>query len=225
MTVDEIMTRTVLTIGPEASLRDVARVLLEQSISGLPVCGDRRQVLGVISEGDLIYKDFDPTERPDGPLAWLVDGTSSRAVAKARAATAGGAMSAPAITVGPDASVEEAARLMVERRVTRLPVVSDGALVGIATRADLMRALIRPDEEIAADVRAALTAGPPGSEAPLADVGVEVERGRVRLSGHAATSRGARLLERRARRIPGVIAVTSELTWPVDEARRQAMAG
>jgi CBS domain-containing protein len=215
MIVADVMTRAVLTIGPEASLRDVARVMLEHRISGLPVCGDRRQVLGVVSEGDLIYKDFDPTDRPGGALAWIVDGTSPHAVLKSRATTVAEAMTAPAVTVAPGAPVAEAARRIVDHGVRRLPVVEGDVLVGIVTRSDLMRALVRPDAEIRADVEVALDQ-PPGSTAGLR---VEVERGCVRLTGEVGTRTHARLLERRAGHVPGVIHVTSEVTWAADRAR------
>ncbi len=84
MKVDEIMTRDVLTIGPDAEVRDIARILVENHISGLPVCGIQREVLGVISEGDILYKEHDPrpirrnrlraTLRPQAP----VDGSQGR---------------------------------------------------------------------------------------------------------------------------------------------------
>ena len=59
--VQEIMTSDVLTIGPEAEIRDVARIFLEHGISGLPVCGAQREILGVVSEGDILFKEQGPT--------------------------------------------------------------------------------------------------------------------------------------------------------------------
>ena len=76
MRVSELMTENVLTIGPEAPLKDVAKILVANGISGLPVCDIEGHVLGVISEGDILYKEHDPTEgRIGGPLGWVIDGT------------------------------------------------------------------------------------------------------------------------------------------------------
>ena len=102
-------------------------------------------MLGVVSEGDILYKEHDPTEgHLGGPLGWIVDGSPNYLGAiKAKALTAAKAMTSPAVTIAPYESAAEAARLMCERRVNRLPVVKDGKLVGIVTRADLVRAFTR----------------------------------------------------------------------------------
>ena len=130
MHVQELMTTPVLSIGPEASLKDVAEIFVERGISGLPVCDVENHVVGVISEGDILYKEHDPsTGRKGGPLAWLIDGNTP-AVIKSRALTVREAMTSPALTVTPWSSVSEAARLMTERGINRLPVVRNDELVG-----------------------------------------------------------------------------------------------
>src|SRR5688572_27683259 len=117
MHVQELMTTPVLSIGPEASLKDVAALLVDRGISGLPVCDAENRVVGVISEGDILYKEHDPsTGRKGGPLAWLTDGHTP-AVIKSRALTVREAMTSPALTVTPWSSVSEAARLMTERGI------------------------------------------------------------------------------------------------------------
>ena len=96
MHVQELMTTPVLSIGPEASLKDVAEIFVERGISGLPVCDVENHVVGVISEGDILYKEHDPsTGRKGGPLAWLIDGDTP-AVIKSRALTVREAMTSPA---------------------------------------------------------------------------------------------------------------------------------
>ena len=97
MRVSELMTEKVLTIGPEAPIKDVARILVANGISGLPVCDIERRVLGVVSEGDILYKEHDPTEgRIGGPLGWVIDGTVNHAAhVKATASTARTAMTSP----------------------------------------------------------------------------------------------------------------------------------
>ena len=155
MRVRELMTEQVLTIGPEAPIKDVAKVLVDHGISGLPVCDIECRVLGVISEGDILYKEHDPREgHIGGPLRWIIDGTPNYSgYVKADALTAGKAMTTPAITIPPYESVSEAARIMCELGVNRLPVVKDERLVGIITRADLVRAFTRSDEDIAREIR------------------------------------------------------------------------
>ena len=150
MRIRELMTEKVLTIGPEAPIKDVARVLVDNGISGLPVCDIQGRVLGVISEGDILFKEHDPTEgHRGGALGWIIEGAPNySAYAKAQALNARTAMTSPAITIAPYRSVAEAARIMCDRGVNRLPVVDDGRLVGIVTRTDLVRAFTRSDEEI-----------------------------------------------------------------------------
>lgn len=221
MKVREIMSPDVLTTGPETPLRDVAAILVGNRISGLPVCDAERHVMGVISEADILYKEHDPLEgRFGGPLAWIVDGsTADDQVAKARAKTAREAMSAPAVAVRPYTSVAEAARLMTERHVNRLPVVQHDRLVGIVTRADLVRAFARPDEEIQRELREEVL------ERTLwldrGTVNVDVVRGNVQLAGSLPKRSDAVLLEGLAAKVPGVVAVDSRLTWDVDDMTRR----
>jgi CBS domain-containing protein len=222
MKVEEIMTRDVVTIGPEASVRDVAAILVERRISGLPVVNANGRLSGVVSEGDILFKEHDPTQPRRGPLGWLAYGATTRAVAKANARLAGDAMTTPAITISPHRSVAEAARLMTERRVNRLPVVRGEQLVGIVTRADLVRAFMRPDAEIEREIRRdivkrALWLDPES-------LGVSVEHGTVVLSGELAGKSDALVLERLVARVPGVVVVRSLLTWREDDTARGAVA-
>lgn len=219
MKVQEIMTGDVLTIGPEAPLKDVARILVEHRVSGIPVCDIERHVLGVVSEGDILYKAQVREERGGGPLAWLLDTGSAAATAKAAARTVSEAMTAPAITISPFRSVDEAARLMTEHGVNRLPVVANGELVGIVTRADLVRAFTRDDEAIRDEIVEELLERTlwlePGS------VEVAVVSGHVRLAGRLQARSDAGLLERLVARVAGVVAVESELGWVVDDSTRR----
>jgi CBS domain-containing protein len=219
MHVQELMTTPVLSIGPEASLKDVAAILVERGISGLPVCDAENRVLGVISEGDILYKEHDPTTgRRSGPLAWLAYGSSAGAH-KAKAETVREAMTAPAITVSPWSSVSEAARVMTERGINRLPVVKRDELVGIVTRTDLVRAFTRSDEEIERELRDEVLARTLWVEDDAVEI--EVERGAVKLAGVLENRSDAVLFERLAARVPGVTSVASELTWRFDDPSRK----
>lgn len=221
MRVRELMTTNVATIGPEAPLKDVAKLLIERGISGLPVCDIEGHVLGVVSEGDILYKEHDPTESHlGGPLGWIVEGAVDyEAYAKAKALTARKAMTSPAITIRPSASVAEAAKTMSERRVNRLPVVDDGKLVGIVTRADLVRAFTRSDAEIERELKEDVVERTLWIDRGKVDVAVT--SGSVQLSGEVHSRSEAELLERLAARVPGVIAVTSAVRWEVDDVTRR----
>lgn len=221
MRVHEVMTTTVKTVGPEVPLKTAAAAMIEHGISGLPVCETDGRVLGIVSEADILYKERGP-EQQRGPLSWFFDLPALETIAKTSARTAGEAMTAPAITIRPDATVGEAARVMGDRGVNRLPVTeADGILVGIVTRADLVRAFTRPDDAVAAEIRHVVQHE---LWVPLEYVSVEVEAGEVTLTGELDTRTEAELVEAFARRVPGVVAVESQLTWRVDDLSRRALA-
>jgi CBS domain-containing protein len=201
MRVTDVMVREVVTVEPETPLKEVARVLVEHGISGVPVVDDGR-VLGVVSESDFIMKERAHEPRRRSPLTWLI-GDRLHAVAVVEARTAGQAMTAPAVTIEPAATVHEAAVRMAGRNVNRLPVVESGTLVGIITRGDLVRLYAEPDTLIEQRVRRALR---------VVD-GLKVEQvqdGVVTLAGVVASEALARTIVDIAAGIEGVVAVDSE---------------
>jgi CBS domain-containing protein len=150
--VRDLMNEDVVTVAPETPLKDAAALLVEHRISGLPVCDAGGRVVGVLSEADILVKEQGRDDRHGRVLGWLLDGPPLEE-AKVEARTAGEAASTPAITIGPNRPAAAAARLMVDEGVNRLPVVSrQGALVGIVTRADLVRAFVRPDDQIEREI-------------------------------------------------------------------------
>src|SRR5579884_1356748 len=145
MRVDDVMSREVIALPARASLKEAARLLLEHRISGVPIVDDRRRLVGVLSESDLVAKE---------------GGEDSSEASKLEARLAGEAMTAPAKTIAPWRSVASAAAQMLAEGVNRLPVVDgDGRLVGIVTRADLVRAFARGDDDIAREIREDVIAG------------------------------------------------------------------
>ena len=214
MQVEEVMSRDVLSVGPDTSLKDAAATLVERRISGLPVCDDTGRVLGVLSEADLLRKEGGPTHLVGGLFGWLVEVPDHDDVVKARARTVGEAMTAPALTIGPRDAVADAAARMIERRINRLPVVEDGVLVGIVTRADLVEAFARSDAEIEREIREHVIGRMTFIRSDR--VHVEVSGGEVVLQGELESQYGAELLARLVARVIGVVAVHSELTWQYD---------
>jgi CBS domain-containing protein len=215
MKIGELMTTDPVAVGPETPLKDVAAILIEHRISGVPVIGERLEVLGVVSEADIIAKEVGADPRDRRLISWLLGGRYVDRQ-KVEARTAAEAMESPAITVGVLETVAEAARLMTERGIKRLPVVDDeGTLIGIVTRTDLVRAFTRNDDAIEREIRElvleALWLDEPGLD-------LRVERGEVRLAGKMDRRSDAELLARLVRRVPGVVGVHSTLRWAWDDS-------
>jgi CBS domain-containing protein len=208
--VEQLMTAPVITVRPNMSLKEVAVLLVEHRISGVPVVEDGA-VVGVVSEGDIVAKEQGvATPAPDGLLAWLFGGDDEEITAKLAARTAAEAMSSPAVTIEPWRNAAAAAALMTDRGVNRLPVVDQGLLVGIVTRADLVRAFARADWEIERDIRDEVILR--GFWMSPEGVRVQVLDGEVTLAGEVENDLVAELLPHEAQRVPGVISVSSELT-------------
>jgi CBS domain-containing protein len=209
MKVADVMTRDVATVGPGTSLKEVASILAERRISGLPVADGDGRVLGVVSESDIVQKEAAEPPRARGLLGRL-RGDPLDAGAKLDARTAGEAMTSPALTIGPDRPLAEAAALMVSKGVKRLPVVDGERLTGIVTRADLVRAFLRTDDEIAREIREEVALGT--FAVPPETLHVEVVGGEVTLGGEVETREVADLMEAFVRRVAGVVSVRSHLS-------------
>jgi CBS domain-containing protein len=203
------MTRDVVTVEESTSLKDVARLLVERRISGLPVVDATGGVVGVISEADFVTKEAAAASLPTETRHRLFGGDDWRDAplfAMRAAATAGEAMTAPAITIEADRSLGDAARLMHAKRVNRLPVTHEGALVGIISRADLVRAFARDDAEVIRDVRAALRS--------LDGIEIGVRDGVVSVVGTVAHPALVPTISQVVASIPGVTSAdTAGLSW------------
>jgi CBS domain-containing protein len=147
--VRDVMTTEIASVDEVVPCKEAVQLMSEWTVSAIPVTDQDRRVLGMVSEADMLAKQ----ERRSGRLA--LARRTRRKRAKAAALTAGQMMTAPAITIRPDAPLPTAARMMNAHRIRRLPVVDgSGKLLGVVSRRDLLTAFLRPDDEIAADVRA-----------------------------------------------------------------------
>jgi CBS domain-containing protein len=144
MNVGDIMVRDVVAVGPETAVREVATLMLERRISGVPVVDAERRVLGIVSEGDLIRRpEIETDHARTGWLGIFVSAEDrARDFVKSHGRKAGEIMTRPAICVSRGTPLTEVVRLMERSRVKRLVVVEDGKLAGLVTRADLVRALV-----------------------------------------------------------------------------------
>ena len=211
MKVRELMTTDVVTVTPETTLKEAAGLLVRHRISGVPVVDAGGDVLGVLSEADILVKEGGASgeRRHDGMLGWLFE-TDRALEDKLAAKTVGEAMTSPAITVRSNTPVHKAASRMVEDGINRLPVLHNGRLVGIVTRADLVRAFTRSDDEIADEIQNEILRRTlwlePGA------VTVSVADGAVEVAGEVETETDAELLPLFIQRVPGVVSVKAAIT-------------
>jgi CBS domain-containing protein len=223
MRVQDLMTVNVVTVRSDAPLKGAAALLAEHRVSGLPVVDDDGRVLGVLSEADVVLKETG-CEEWHGFFERLIAASPSRVDLKLAARTVGEAMSAPAVTIGPRRPVTDAATKMIQEGVGRLPVTDDAErLVGIITRADLVRAFVRTDAEIEREIREDVFRRTLWLEPDA--VQIEVAGGEVRLSGVVETKTDAELIPTFVQRVPGVVAVLSKLRWCEENGHRRLRAG
>ncbi len=214
MNAGDVMTRSVIVVAPEATEEEIARLLLDHRISGVPVV-QNGAVLGIVSEGDLVRR---VTEAGGpAPAGWLdlFTTAAAKAFVRTHGRQARDVMTAPAVSVGLETPVAEVAAMMERRRLKRLPVVDgDGMLVGIVTRANLLRALAARAAPVApvddAAIRVALLAAlRRWGEVDPADV--LVEDGAVHLWAHQRDPAVRRAMVVAAGGVAGVRSVTDHL--------------
>src|SRR5579883_2692822 len=167
MRAQDVMTTEVVTVTPETSVQDLARLMSERGISGVPVMeGDR--LVGIVSEGDLLHRAETGTERRTARRRWRwFDGSpaeAAREYVKAHGRKVGEIMTRAVITVDAEADLAEVARVLETNRIKRVPVLRAGRLVGIISRANLVRALAAAEESDDRAIRARLLAELNGRE-------------------------------------------------------------
>jgi CBS domain-containing protein len=215
MKVHDAMTPSVVVVAPSDTVHEAAGVLAESGISGAPVVeGD--ELVGMLTESDIL-RVFSPPPSGRRSLS-VLDLLTNRIVPAAggRGPTVRDAMTTQVSRISPAATVWDAAAEIQRRGVKRLPVVDeDGRLVGIISRADIVRVMGRDDQAIRADVMAAIEVlgREVGGEA-LQDLDVKVDEGVVTLGGVAAGRWAGRVARELASLTPGVVGVRDEITVP-----------
>ena len=220
MQVKDIMTRNVISVGADEPVVKAARLMLQSRISGLPVIDAKGQLVGVVTEGDFLRRREIGTERQrpkwlefvlgPGKLAQEYVHTSGRKVAEI--------MTPDPWTVGEDDSLEGVVEVMERRHIKRLPVIREGKIVGIISRANLMHALASLSREIPA---------PAGGDSAIRDniiaalgqqhwaprVNVVVKNGVAELWGIVTDDRERQALVVAAENVAGVEKVRDHLVW------------
>ena len=222
----DIMTQPVITVGKDTKIAEAARLMLQHRISGLPVIDDSGRVVGILSEGDLLRRSELGTERHRARWIELLIGPGrlARDYVDAHARTVGEAMTAKVVSVVSGDALPDVVRLMEKHQVKRVPVIDDGRLVGIISRANLVRAVVHAmtrtamadaasthsDGEIRDHIMAEIAKQPWG---PRFSVDVTVNAGIVELHGSIMDDRERTALQVVAENVPGVKAVHDHLVW------------
>jgi CBS domain-containing protein len=216
----DLMTRDIVTVGPETPLADAIRLMLEHRVSGLPVVDGDGQLVGLLTEGDLLHRAETGTDTVR--LGWLKALLARGRMAERYVHTHGrrvrDAMTQDVLTVGEASSLDDVIRIMESRHVRRVPVVEGKRLVGIVSRSDLVRALgallerpAGPDKDDNAIREAILAEMARHRWAPGQNVEVAVREGVVGFTGMIFDERMRGALRVIAEAVPGVKAVRDDL--------------
>lgn len=224
MNASDVMTAGVITTGPDADVRSAAKTMLEKGISALPVVDKDGSLIGIISEGDLIRRTESGTEAETSWWLRLLSDNETLAsrFVKAHGARVADVMSREVITAAPDTPLVEIARLLEKNRIKRVPILKDGKLVGVVSRANLLQAL--------ASAKPAFAGAAKVSDNTLRDnilnrlwdqpwahpgmINVIVTGGVVDLWGIVSTDTERKALKILVEEIPGVAAVNDHLSKP-----------
>lgn len=204
-TVESVMTSPVVRVVPETGFREVVTLLSEYEITAVPVVDPEGRPLGIVSEADLL-RTIAAQEDPGS----LLPAPDYPAAGPGGAVTAGDLMTGPALCTTPGTSVVAAARLMSRHGVKRLPVLDEeGRVCGMVSRADLLRVFLREDRVIRREIVEEVLGRVVGVSP--AEIGVEVDQGRVVLSGRVESPHLVPIVVGLCRSVDGVISVTDRL--------------
>jgi len=220
MNASEVMTRNPISVPEKAGLAEAVRLMLDHHVSGLPVVGGKAELVGILTEGDLLRRgEIGTAGQRSRWLDLLMTGRLASEYVRTNTRRVSDIMTRDVISVAEDTPLTEVVRLMERHRIKRVPVLRDGALIGIVSRADLLRALQRllvsepktaaSDETIRRHVLGEL------AQAPWAPHGltVGVANGVVTLDGVILDEQKRTALRVAAENVPGVKAVVDHIVW------------
>jgi CBS-domain-containing membrane protein len=214
--VEDVMTKSVAVVRDSAPFKEILGIMHARRVSALPVVDDEDRLVGIVSEADLLLKEEYADAHEDADLPLFERRARRIEREKAAGTVASELMTTPVITIGPSATLAEAARLMHEEGVKRLPVVdAKGRVAGIVSRADLLKVFLRRDDEIRTEV----------IEEVIQDklfidpdtIKVNVETGLVTLDGRVEQRSLIPILVAMVRGVDGVVGVESRLQYEVDD--------
>jgi len=218
----DIMTRNVLTTTEEASVAAAARLMLDGRMSGLPVLNQQGAVTGMVTEGDLLRRVEIGTDHPCSEWAgWVRPGRVADEYVHSHGRRVAEIMSSGVVCVAPNAPLSAVVELMESHHIKRIPVLDGQSLVGIVTRADVLKALVEsaedrddvrrmPDAQLQAQLLSSIRRQP---WAPRATISVAVTNGVAELAGVVTDDRARRALRVLCENTPGVSGVVDHLVW------------
>jgi CBS domain-containing protein len=217
MQAQDVMTTRVVAVAPDTPVTEIAKLLLERQISAVPVVSDDRRLLGIVSEGDLTHG----LGQEGAKRSWWLDLLTSpqakaEAYLKGHGRLASDLMTREVVSVMPETPLPEIARLLEARRIKRVPVLRDGELVGIVSRADLLRGFaLHPSADASAADRALrerlTVAFERSGLASRGYVNLVVRDGAVHLWGIVPAREQAEAMRQTAAQVPGVVSVENHL--------------
>ena len=220
MNAGEVMSRNPIAVPAEAGLAEALQLMFDHHISGLPVVDGKAGLVGILTEGDLLRRsEIGTAGQRSRWLDLLITGRLANEYVRTHTRRVDDIMTRDVVSVAEDTPLTEVVRLMERHRIKRVPVVRDGALIGIVSRADLLRAIRRllvtepktaaSDETIRQHVLAEL------ARAPWAPHGltVDVANGVVTLNGVILDEQKRSALRVAAENVPGVKAVADRIVW------------
>jgi len=222
MKAEDVMTRDVISIDPDATVLQAARLMLQHHISGLPVIDKSGNLVGVLSEGDFLRRRETKTERRRSRwLEFLMGpGRIAAEYSHSHGSKVSEVMTTNVLTVDVTTPLEDIVDVMERRRIKRVPVLCGGLVVGIITRSNLMHAMVslaRAAQPAAGDdaaIRERLLAEMQKEQwAPAATVNVVVHDGVVEFWGAIVDERQRIALKVAAENVPGVKGVKDHLVW------------
>ena len=224
----DVMVSPVISVKPSCTVKEVAKTLLERRISAVPVVDDSGKLAGIVSEGDLMHRAEIGTQRRHSWWLRVLTGDDALAAeyTKAHARTVADVMTREVITASPDTPLHEIAALLERHSIKRVPIVRDGALLGIVSRANLLQALASSHKDL--DIQLSDTAirdrilahlnNQPWAHTLL--LNVTVNGGVVDLWGITGSDAERKAIRVAAESAPGVTAVNDHLvrksaqSWP-----------
>jgi CBS domain-containing protein len=223
MRVKDVVTKKAISVSPQATVAEALDTMMRSRVSGLPVIDETGSLVGIISEADFLRRSELGTGQP--PAHWLASiflpGRAAEIYARAHARRVNEAMSTPVVTIDQDASLDDALALMENRRVKRLPVVSEGKVVGMIARADFVHALalfVREPYDVAlvsdAQIKRRIeTEMQAQLWAPVASVDVAVKDGVVSLQGTLSDERERNAVHALIENVEGVRMIHDHILW------------
>ena len=209
--VEEVMTKKVVFAREDTPFKEIAGLMAEYRVSGLPVLDDEDKLVGIVSEGDLL--EAEDERAPTSPLVRLIEG---RWLGNGDDLRARDVMIGDVVTVRPTDGIDSAARLLLRYGIKRVPVVdSDGHVLGIVSRTDVLRPYLRRDEDIRREIEEDVILDTMWIDPSTIEV--TVDRGVVTLEGEVETKSTRHVLERLVHNVAGVIGIRNRLASPADD--------